>query len=58
MNRSGLTRGTRWCQDCPPSLSSLEVLHEKIITPKTIFFLGDLSYLQYSADRQSEGTDR
>ena len=36
MNRSGLTRGTRWCQACSPSLSSLEVIHEKKIT-KTIF---------------------
>ena len=37
MDRSGLTRGTRWCQACSPSLSSLEVIHEKNITPKTIF---------------------
>ena len=29
MNRSDLTRGTRWCQACSPSLSSLEVIHEK-----------------------------
>ena len=57
MDRSGLT--TRWCQACSPSLSSLEVIHEKIITPKKdIFIFGDLSYLQYKADHQSEGTDR
>ena len=37
MNRSDLTRGTRWCQACSPSLSSLEVIHEKNITQKTIF---------------------
>ena len=37
MDRSGLTRGTRWCQACSPSLSSLEVVHEKNITQKTIF---------------------
>ena len=37
MNRPGLTRETRWCQACSPSLSSLEVIHEKNITPKTIF---------------------
>ena len=37
MDRSGLTRGTRWCQACSPSLSSLEVIHEKNITQKTIF---------------------
>ena len=37
MNRSVLTRGTRWCQACSPSLSSLEVIHEKNITQKTIF---------------------
>ena len=34
MNRSGLTRGTRWCQACSPSLSSLEVIHEKTLTQK------------------------
>ena len=34
MDRSGLTKGTRWCQACSPSLSSLEVIHEKNITPK------------------------
>ena len=37
MDRSGLTRGTRWCQAYFPSLSSLEVIHEKTL-PKTIFF--------------------
>ena len=36
MNRSGLRRGTRWCQACSPSLSSLEVIHEKTL-PKTTF---------------------
>ena len=35
MNRSGLTRGTRWCEACSPSLSSLEVIHKKKF-PKTI----------------------
>ena len=34
MDRSGLTRGTRWCQACSPSLSSLEVIHEKHYLPK------------------------
>ena len=59
MDRSGLTRGTRCCQACFPTLSSLEVIHEKNITPKNdIFIFGDRSYLQYYADRQSEGTDR
>ena len=48
MDRSGLTRGTQWCQACSPTLSSLEVIHEKNITPKNdIFFFGDLAYLQY-----------
>ena len=37
MNRSGLTRGTRWCQACSPSLSSLEGIHEKTLPQKTIF---------------------
>ena len=37
MDRSGLTRGTRWCQACSPSLSSLEVIHEKTLPQKTIF---------------------
>ena len=35
MDRSGLTRGTRWCQACSPSLSSLEVIHA--LPQKTIF---------------------
>ena len=35
MDRSGLTRGTLWCQACSPSLCSLEVIHEKTL-PKTI----------------------
>ena len=34
MNRSGLTRGTRWCQACSPSLSSLEVIHVKTLPKK------------------------
>ena len=38
MDRSGLTRGTRWCQACSPSLSSLEVINEKTLSQKTIFF--------------------
>ena len=37
MDRSGLKRGTRWCQACSPSLSSLEVIHEKHNPKKTIF---------------------
>ena len=37
MDRSGLTRGTRWCQACSPSLSSLEVIHEKTLPQKTTF---------------------
>ena len=37
MDRSGLTRGTRWCQACSPNFCSLEVIHEKNITQKTIF---------------------
>ena len=37
MNRSGLTRGKRWCQACSPRLSSLEVIHEKTLPQKTIF---------------------
>ena len=36
MNQSGLTRGTRWCQACSPSLSGLEVIHEKKHYPKTL----------------------
>ena len=35
MDRSGLTRGTRWCQACSPCLSSLEVIHA--LPPKTTF---------------------
>ena len=37
MDPSGLTSGTRWCQACSPSLSSLEVIHEKTLHKKTIF---------------------
>ena len=37
MDRSGLTTGTRWCQACSPSLSSLEVIHEETLPQKTIF---------------------
>ena len=37
MDRSGLTRGTRWYQACSPSLSSLEVIHEKTLPQKTVF---------------------
>ena len=36
MDQSGLTRGTRWFQACSPSLSSLEVIHEKHYPKKTI----------------------
>ena len=34
MDRSCLTRGIRWCQAHFPSLSSLELIHEKNIIPK------------------------
>ena len=37
MDRSGLTRRTRWCQACSPSLSSLEVIYEKTLPQKTTF---------------------
>ena len=37
MDRSGVTRGTRWCQACSPGLGSLEVIHEKTLPIKTIF---------------------
>ena len=36
MDRSGLMRGTRWCQACSPSLSSLEDIREKTLPQKTI----------------------
>ena len=39
MDRSGLTRGTRWCQSYSPSLSSLEVIHEKHYPKNDIFCL-------------------
>ena len=38
MDRSGLTRETRWCQACSPSASSFEVIHEKHY-PKKQYFL-------------------
>ena len=47
MDRSGLTRGTRWCQACSSSLSGLGVIHEKNITKKTIF-LSLVTSLTYS----------
>ena len=48
MDRSSLTSGTRWCQACSPSLSSLDIIHEKTLLQKNyIFIVGDLSYLQY-----------
>ena len=37
MDRSSLTRGTRWCQNYSPSFSSLEVIHEKNHFQKTYF---------------------
>ena len=40
MDRSGLTRGTRWSQACSPSLSSLEVIHEKTLPKKRYFIFG------------------
>ena len=39
MDRSRLTRGTRWCQAYSPSLSSLEVIHEKALPQKRYLFL-------------------
>ena len=39
MDRSGLTRGTRWCQACSPSLRSLEVIHEKALPKKRYLYL-------------------
>ena len=47
MDRSGLTRGTRWYQACSPTLSGLEVIHEKYYPKNYIFIFSDLSYLQY-----------
>ena len=48
MDGSGMTRGTRWCQNYSSSLSSWDVIHEKHFPLKTHFFpFGDLSYLQY-----------
>ena len=44
MDRSGLTRGTRWCQTCSPSLSSSEVIHEKNITQKGQSLLTSRTY--------------
>ena len=38
IDRFGLTRGTRWCQNHSSSLSSLEVIHEHHFPPKTYFF--------------------
>ena len=38
MDRSGLTRETRRSQAYSPSLSSLEVIHEKKTLPKTRYF--------------------
>ena len=55
---SGLTRGTRWCQNYSSSLGSREVIHKKHFPKKRTFLFDDLSYLQYKAYRQSEGTDR
>ena len=47
MDRSGLTRGTRWCQACSSSLSSFEVLHEKHY-PKKRYFLSLVTSRTYS----------
>ena len=38
MDRSGLTRGTRWCPNYSPSFSILKVIREKIFPRKTYFF--------------------
>ena len=48
MDRSGLTRGTRWCQACSPSLSSLEVIHEKKILPQKTIFLSLVTSRTYN----------
>ena len=57
MNRFGLKRGTRWCQACFPSLSSLEVIHEKTL-PKKRYFLSLVTSPTYSirltADRRAQ----
>ena len=50
MDRSGLTRGTRWCQACSPSLSTLsnlEVSHEKAL-PKKRYFLSLVTSRTYN----------
>ena len=47
MDRSGLKRGTRWYQSCSPSLSSLEVIHEKTL-PKKQYFLSLVTSPTYS----------
>ena len=39
MDRSGLTRGTRWSQNYSPSVSSWEVIHEKTFSKKRNFDL-------------------
>ena len=38
MDRCGLTRGTRWCQNYSPSFYIWEVIHEQTILPKRTFF--------------------
>ena len=38
MDRSGLTRGTRWCQSYSPSFSTWDVIHEQTFPPKPYFF--------------------
>ena len=38
MDRSGLTRGTRWYQNYFPSLNTWEVIHEQTFPPKRTFF--------------------
>ena len=48
MDGSGLTRGTRWYQACSPSLSSLEVIHEKTLPPKKTIFLALVTSRTYS----------
>ena len=39
MDRSGLTRGTRWCQNYSPSFSTSEVIHWQTFPPKRSFSL-------------------
>ena len=57
MDRSGLTRGTLWCQAYSRSLSSLEVIHEKTLSQKTIFLClvtSDTYSIRLTANRRAQ----